>query len=223
MKYQEELSFWDNWFKDKGGEFSKAYNDRLNPDLEVGVDLKNLLRFYDVDENFRILDAGSGPVTSLGKKLNGKKLNITATDILGDEYREMYESHSYTPLVPVETCSFFDLSKVFGRESFDFVYSRNSLDHCDDPLKAIVELCLVCKKTGMVYLKNEVREATRANGQGLHKWDFYSLSGDLIVENYITKENTSLKDYILNSCETHLFSEIGVTETDGWVITTISR
>lgn len=80
-----------------------------------------------------ILDAGAGPVSSLGKVYKGVRLNNKAVDFLADECPELYRKYNCETTVPTEKGRFLTLSDDLGESRFDLVYSRNSLEHCEDP------------------------------------------------------------------------------------------
>ena len=127
-----------------------------------------------------MLDVGSGPATVLGGVLNGKPIDITAVDPLANQYMELYGTHAITPLVKPIFGEGENLSQVVNGK-FDFVYSRNALDHSYDPMKAIQGMIDVCADDGVVFFENVVNEGYNENYKGLHQWNFMHASGDLVI------------------------------------------
>lgn len=165
----DELKFWFSWFSSKGLDWPEDYANRLNPDKEVQDSIANFL----VSGKERILDVGSGPLTVIGKKFNGKKLDITACDALGQQYKELFFKFNIKPLVDVLTCEMEQLTDIFDFNLFDIVYAQNCVDHSYDPFAGIEQMLHVAKPGGLVLLFHELNEAENENYQGLHQWNFY--------------------------------------------------
>lgn len=128
----------------------------------------------------RVLDVGSGPATVLGGILNGKPIDITAVDPLANQYNELYSTHGITPLITPIYGEGENLQQVVNGK-FDFVYSRNALDHSYDPMRAIQGMIDVCAEGGVVFFENVVNEGYNENYKGLHQWNFMHASGDLVI------------------------------------------
>lgn len=214
---EEELKFWDNWFLEKGGIYSHEYQRRLNPNLEFEKYLSPYLSGLNLT-TAKILDAGAGPVSCLGKIHHNIRLNITAADALASHYNELYKKHKYNPVLPTVFGDFLNLSKSFGENVFDFVYSRNSLDHCANPINGIFQLIQVCKPGKYIFFENAEAEATREKGTGLHQWDFLAEDNDLIIQNYLDKKKISLKE----TCK-ELTDSISVGIAESWIKVEIKK
>jgi SAM-dependent methyltransferase len=146
----------------------------------AGIDIAPLHLHEFLTSGQRVLDVGSGPATVLGGVLNGTPINITAVDPLANQYMELYSAHEITPLVKPIYGEGERLSQIVSGK-YDFVYSRNALDHSYDPMKAIQEMIEVCADGGVVFFENVVNEGYNENYKGLHQWNFMHASGDLVI------------------------------------------
>ncbi|MBU1053733.1 MAG: class I SAM-dependent methyltransferase [Proteobacteria bacterium] len=71
---------------------------------------------------------------------------------------------------------------------FDIVYSRNSLDHCHDPIKGLDQMISVTKPGGYVVIEGIRNEAIHENWIGMHNFNFDTDdTGDFIISNKIKK------------------------------------
>lgn len=175
----EELDFWKQWFDTKGLIYPPDFINRQNPDLEIEDEFKVL--FGDLLPGMKILDAGCGPLTILGKKYNGIKLDITCTDILANEYNKLMDDINFVPLIKPLCVGFEELSEYFGDIKFDFIHAVNCIDHSYDPIASISGLLSALKPNGFLYIRHLVNEANRGSFNGLHKWNFYVENGDFII------------------------------------------
>ena len=161
--------------------------------LELGVELDNIdfrLDFTSEIQDFikpyispgsKILDVGSGLISSLGLNANGEELDITAVDILADEYNKYLDECNL--ITPIETIkgSFESIVEQFGENTFDFVHYRNSLDHCARPILALWNMIRVCKTGGYIFVQVVENEATSTGYKGLCQWDFCIINGKLLL------------------------------------------
>jgi SAM-dependent methyltransferase len=135
-----------------------------------------------VQNDARILDVGAGPLTWLGKKHEGKSINITAIDPLADEYDRILEKYRIHPLVRTEKLAAENLMERFPADSFGLVFARNCIDHSFDPEKAILQMINVVETGGYVLLEHRPNEAENENYSGLHQWNFsMSPEGNFLI------------------------------------------
>lgn len=148
----------------------------------AGIDIApQRLRQYLIPGK-KILDVGSGPICNLGRLLDGFPLDVKAVDPLAHEYeKHLHALHLY-PLVPVEYARAEELSSHVC-EKYDFIYSRNALDHSSDPIKCIHEIIKVLAPGGMALLENVINEGLRQGYQGMHFWNFMPADGNLVIWN----------------------------------------
>ncbi len=170
--------------------FIKNLNVNLfcNPDSEIQDYIKNLLRIND-SSTIKILDVGAGPVTMLGKKLNGKLIDITAVDPLAEKYNELLNKNHINPPVRTQVGYAEKLTEKYEENSFDIVHAINSLDHCFNPLRAMKQMLSVVKKGSYVVLYHSINEGKKHNYSGLHQWNFYEDSGNFYISNSKMKLN----------------------------------
>jgi ubiquinone/menaquinone biosynthesis C-methylase UbiE len=128
-----------------------------------------------------ILDAGSGPFTTLGAEVDDIFVDIVACDILADEYIAMMEARDILPWNLVEQENMECLS--YGDGIFDIVHCQNALDHTENPREALKEMLRVCKRDGWIYLKHYPNVGDRHNYTGSHHWNLCVFEGDCKVWN----------------------------------------
>lgn len=153
-----------------------------NPDSEIQDYIKNLINVTD-GTTIKILDVGAGPVTMLGKKWNGRKIEITAIDPLADRYNEILKKNNIHPPVITKVGYAEKLTEQFDENYFDIVHAINSLDHCFNPVKAIEEMLKVVRKNSYVVLYHSINEGKKHNYSGLHQWNFYEEDGNFYISN----------------------------------------
>jgi ubiquinone/menaquinone biosynthesis C-methylase UbiE len=189
-----EINFWNRWAATKGIHWKDEYLYRINPNSEVTGFFKEVLQTVDVNENYKILDVGAGPITILGKFYNGIKLNITAVDALAESFNNINWQDN-KPEIITQYCETEKLSETFEENSFDLVHARNTLDHHYDVLKAFKNMLYVTKKGGLIIISHTENEANNNKWDGLHKWNFFLKDEDMKIQNlegiYSLKETIS--------------------------------
>lgn len=183
----DELEFWDNWFKTKGAEWPDDYKFRLDKNSEI----KEPLSRYIFSGSEKIIDCGCGPLTIVGKYWKGKKLNIKACDALALEYEKLFSKYDIDPIIYPFWSKMEELTEYYDDDTFDIVYAQNSVDHSDCPVISIGEMIKICKPKGFVILFHEVNEGENENYKGLHQWNFSERNGDFIIWNKISEINIS--------------------------------
>jgi len=215
-----EIEFWDSYFATKGLQWADSYEMRFDPDLPLQSRPVALL---PPQIEINILDVGAGPHTFLGKKHEGKQLNITAVDPLADEYELIFDKYQIPP-APVKTRKLAgeELTTLFDRSTFDFVVARNCIDHSYSPEIAILQMVDIVKSGSYVLLEHRENEAVNANYLGLHQWNFsMSPEGDFIISSKFDTVNMTRKyaDYFSITCEI-----VNEPDDDGeWLITRILK
>jgi 4-amino-4-deoxy-L-arabinose transferase-like glycosyltransferase/SAM-dependent methyltransferase len=178
----DEIHFWENFFAGGGGEWAGELAQRLDP---ASPFKPNQRRWIDARPGARleILDVGAGPLTCLGKTIEGCEVHIAAVDPLAGEYDRILNQHNIHPPVPTIAGQAEKLVDQFGENRFDMVFSRNALDHSADPIVGIRQ-CLRAAKPGChVVLMNFLNEAQSQNYQGLHQWNFDNRDGRFVIWN----------------------------------------
>jgi SAM-dependent methyltransferase len=171
-RLQTELNYWKDQIRRQDSKAWHAeYASRLDPDAPLqDVIARHLDRTVEVN---RILDVGSGPLTSINRKCDSCKVSITAVDPLADFFNELLARHGITPPVPAVEGWGERLTERFGENQFEIAYSRNAVDHSYDPIKCIDEMIKVTKRNGYVIVEMNERAGSIEEWRGLHQWDFF--------------------------------------------------
>jgi hypothetical protein len=177
----DEYAFWENALRDQGRNWSvEEYRARMDPNLELQSYLKELID-APVGSVVRILDVGAGPLTRVGRRWEGRQLEIIPVDPLADQYDAVLKKLEITPPVRTRFGHGERLLEYFRENSFDLAYASNSLDHSYDPIAAIGQMLAVVKAQCFVYLWHFSNVGVEANYHGLHQWNFDVQRGDLTV------------------------------------------
>lgn len=137
----------------------------------------------DLDGPIRILDAGSGPLTTIATHWPGKEVELFATDVLGDEYRQILTELGIEAPYPPAQCGFEELPKRFPNDYFDFANAANCLDHCADPISAVRAIVAVLKPGRVLRLHHHYDVGEMQRYRGLHQWNLNHEEGDVVVWN----------------------------------------
>jgi SAM-dependent methyltransferase len=161
-----EVAFWKGWFDRDDANL----DERLNPELtnQVVLDCLSQIPTNDVS----ILDVGAGPLSTLGSRMPGRVVRLTAVDPLADHYNRILRERGISPPVQTIGCAGEDLLARFGRESFDITFSENALDHALHPASIIQQMWSLIRPGGFVILIHNRNEAERESYSGLHQWNF---------------------------------------------------
>lgn len=161
-------------------QWPQDFHERFNPNQPIQ---DHVATYIDRIEGnpVRILDVGSGPITKLGKKHPSRQLEITATDLLANEYDRLFSELGVEPLVRTVFADAERLEGQFGQNAFDIIHGQNSIDHTSNPLRAIEQMLAVCKPLGYVILYHAENEGQREQYQQLHQWNFTCENGDFII------------------------------------------
>ena len=132
------------------------------------------------------LDIGCGPVSVLRWGVLQGLLRVTGVDPLLDMYRIILERHGLDGL-PAIACQrelniyAEELASALPPESFDIVFTRNAIDHVEDPVAVIgqAEACL--RPGGLLVLDFHTREGSRQGWEQLHQFDLYLDETDQLV------------------------------------------
>jgi len=211
-----ELGFWDAYFRTKGLQWADSYGIRLDPDFPLQPRPAALL---PPQSEVHILDVGAGPLTYLGKKTEGKQINITAVDPLALEYDNILSKYQVIPIIRTQKLAAEELTKRFPPNSFDLVFARNCIDHSYDPQRAILQMIKVVKSGGYVLLEHTPNEADNENYDGLHQWNFsMSANGHFLIGSRSKQVDITGKfaEHCTMTCEM-------VVDQGDWLITRIRK
>jgi ubiquinone/menaquinone biosynthesis C-methylase UbiE len=169
----------------------------------------------------KVLDVGAGPLTYLGKRINGTTIDLISVDIVANVFNKLLEKHKIEPIIRTQKCSAETLTKMFASNSFDLVFARNCIDHSYNPEKAILQMLEVVKKDCYVLMEHRLNEGITEKYSGLHQWNFfYNEKGDFIIGSRTDQVNITEK--YKNNCE--IKCEMASEGNDGdWLITRIRK
>lgn len=187
-----ELNYWKDQIRRQDSEaWLTEYATRLDPDAPLqDVIAKHIDRTVKVN---RILDVGSGPLTSINRKCGFCEMSITAVDPLADFYNEVMAARGITPPVRAEPGWGERLTEQFGENQFDITYSRNAVDHSYDPIKCIDEMIKVTKKNRYVIVEVNERAGSLERWGGLHQWDFFVARTTPLFQRHLFVEGKSIE------------------------------
>jgi hypothetical protein len=124
-----------------------------------------------------ILDVGAGPATNIGTFAPGKAVEVVAVDPLAHVYDHIIANAATAtgragPPIRSQFAFAEDLSSRFAANTFDVVTCTNALDHAIEPAWGILEMLMVTREGGKIYLGHTQNEAVRENYCGFHQWNF---------------------------------------------------
>ena len=200
----KEIEFWENALRAPASHWIKSeYQKRLDPHLELQEDLKRLVDSAP-GNTVRIIDVGAGPLTHLGKKWDGRVLELFPVDPLANEYKEILTRLKICPPVITEMGDGENLLGQFQANFFDLACAFNSLDHCKNPLLAVRNMLAIVKPNCFVHIQHFRNEGLEAGYAGLHQWNFDVKEGDMILDNGINVHyslKAEFKNKALVECE----------------------
>lgn len=144
----------------------------------------------DFNEKLKLIDVGSGPVTSYFDKIDINAWEILTVDPLAKVYNKLNRKYNKDYLIECIEGTGEQINEIFDKNSFHLVLSQNAIDHSMMPQKFLNNLVYICKPGGFIYLSGFVKEGTAANWLGLHKHDLYVIDKHI----YWTNWNDTAKD-----------------------------
>ena len=163
-----ELAFWRRWLTEPL--FDKLRSARL-------AEMNDFPRYY-IDqterapgERVRVLDVGSGPISTLGDAADGYDVELVCVDALGVQYNALLDEYGFTNLPRIIPLKGEDVESRFGPASFDIVHTANALDHFEDPFLAFEKMYAVCRTGGALIVISVENEGEHQKYLGLHQWN----------------------------------------------------
>jgi len=129
----------------------------------------------------RVADIGAGSICTVGNKWDGVEVQMYPSDLLADEYNQLWVDAKKKLLIPIEKQDMEALTYPAG--SFDIVHCVNALDHCEHPDQAIKEMIRVCNPGGWVYLRHRQNEGEHQKYAGFHQWNIDLIDGECVFWN----------------------------------------
>jgi SAM-dependent methyltransferase len=181
---EDEISYWRSSFHRFRRVGDGHIENLLNPDLPLQKQFVDCIESYrhPSSEIVRILDVGCGPLSTLGKRASFE-VEVVGIDPLAAQYSALLmECGVISPHRSVAGLG-EELLQLFDKESFDFVHSRNALDHCNDPRIVISNMLKVAKPGAKIFINVCQNEAENAAYSGFHRWNFDDFHGRIIIWN----------------------------------------
>ena len=137
----------------------------------------------DFNEDLKLIDVGSGPVTSFFEYLDITAWKIITVDPLAKLYNYLNKKYRINyPHKCIEGTGEC-LDELFDQNSFHLVISQNAMDHAISPQEFINKLYYVLKPGGFMYLSGFVNVGTREKWTGLHQHNLYVVGDHLFWTN----------------------------------------
>jgi ubiquinone/menaquinone biosynthesis C-methylase UbiE len=174
--------------------------------------LKNIIESLKDDfEIIRCLDVGSGPRSVFYSNYfdNKDNFDLVAVDPLAQFYKRL--QNKYFQNYEINSIPGFGeiLKKIFPKNYFNVIYSRNAIDHSQSPKKFFDNIYDILKKGGFIILIGFINEGTHQNWSGLHKWDISLEKRNLMLSN----QNGVINYNITNNYKMKMISK-KITETE---------
>ncbi len=141
--------------------------------------LPYIQRFQGPDKRqVETLDIGCGPISVLRWGVLQGVLRVTGVDPLLDMYRMILQRHGLDGLPAIACQRALNiyaeaLASVLPPESFDIVFTRNAIDHVEDPIAVISQAEACLRPGGILVLDFHTREGSRQGWEQLHQFDLY--------------------------------------------------
>ena len=194
-----EVEFWRKWLTTKGMFWPEDYRARFDPGRVLDGHLAPYVDRVDGD-HVRILDVGSGPLTKLGKTHPSKRLEITATDLLANDYDRLLAELGVVPPVRTVHADAERLVDRFGACAFDVVHAQNCIDHTADPHRAIDQMVAVTRPGGYVVMYHAENEGKREQYNQLHQWNFTCEDGAFVIRDRMER-TVNVTERLAASCD----------------------
>ena len=198
-----EKAYWDRFLRHREED---QLTRELDPDRPLARGLWALVEQVPTDP-VTILEVGAGPIATVGFSHSKRRLQVTPTDALADEYNRMLRRRGKAPPVPTIYADAERLTAQFGANAFNIVYAANCVDHMRDPLRAIREMVNVARPGGFVVMEHLVDEGVQQDYSGLHQWNMRAENGRPILWNRLQRHD--LADLLAPSCDVRATVEEG--------------
>jgi len=215
MGIAEEVAFWDDFMKTRGGQWGDDFNERFDANLPLQSYLAELVA-APKGATICILDVGAGPLTFVGRQSPDWKIEITPVDPLASAYDQILAHYHLVPPVRTLNIAAEDVQANFPPNHFDLATARNTLDHAFDPASAIEQMIAVTKPGGKVHLAHHIDEASHNENHGLHQWNFRIVNGAFVIENHGRTVNMDERLRPLGKVQNIVFDE-------KWLVTIITK
>lgn len=183
-RYEDEIVYWSRVFAKWRAEGDKYLDSKLNPETHVDARIAGVFQKHFPDlPRVGVLDVGCGPLSVVGKRWGDKRVDVLGVDPLADVYKHILKKEGVQPPHLLLKGMGENADKVVAGRKFDYVHSRNALDHAEDAPLAVKSMAACVRKGGVFDLEIFVEEAIRAGYSGLHRWNFTPLADQVAIWN----------------------------------------
>jgi SAM-dependent methyltransferase len=228
--FREELAHWERELSPRA-QFPEAMRRRLDPALRrlewpawIEPHLETVRGRFQAPRP-RVLEVGSGPLSTLAWGQEAGALDAVAADPLADAYRGLLDRHGIAfPLAP-RAVEGEALDRAFDRGSFHLVYARNSLDHVRDVHRCFEAIASVLAPGGRLCVEGPSWEGMRQSYDGLHGFDFSARAGALRCTDRTGRERLDLASLPLRTValEPRDSAPFRREEPPGWFLVAFER
>ena len=177
------------------GSISKKYLEKINPERQQASFPKEILPYIENQHKRlgripRVLDVGSGPVSLLAFGHKNNLIELTATDILANDYKNLLNVYGHSSAmegIDMVNSTAEGLPATFNDMKFDIIYCNNALDHTDSPKASLAAMSEITDKGGYIIISGRQREGTKEGWDGIHMHDLF------LKDNILYREGKSEK------------------------------
>jgi SAM-dependent methyltransferase len=197
LGFAAERGFWGKWMSTAGGifalDFARRFNETSVTDPWIIDNLRSCVNMnvHMDKKKVYVLDVGSGPATTIGRRNQYFNIEVFATDPLAPVYDQLLKEHDLSPPIRTQYAMVENLSSAFSPNFFDLVHMKNALDHCQDPLKGIQQMLSVVRTSCAVFLTHSRNEAEKEKYVGFHQWNFDMEEGSFIIWRKAVRHNVT--------------------------------
>lgn len=186
--YPSEVLFWKDEVATEGAVYWDYYKKRIAIKEFTCSRLNMVLSDGDI-----VLDVGCGLCSQYGKSIDNGEINLVGVDPFATFYNKInnkyYEENDIKERAKIEFGMFELLSYEFGENHADYILIDNAMDHCIDPVAALVECLKTLKIGGILSTCHHINEAYMTIYSDLHQWNIYAdETGEFVIwnkDNYI--------------------------------------
>ncbi|WP_296817180.1 methyltransferase domain-containing protein [Brevundimonas sp.] len=179
---EDEMAYWEKVFNEHAVTPSGYLTAKLSPATPLP---QQIFRAVDGDQRkpsdvVKILDVGCGPLSVIGTSAPFS-VALTGVDPLSEHYDRLLSKHNLKrPHKSVPGLA-EELTRILLNQKFDYIYSRNALDHSQDPRIAIREMLALAKVGTQIHINVCENEAVNAAYSGFHQWNFTSIDDRVAI------------------------------------------
>ena len=211
-----ENSFWEYTFRYKNRLKSLLSWSNLNSTLCLPAwDAMSFLSSLSQPKPI-ILDVGCGMSYATGNlDPQLRPLNIHYVDALANYFNSI--KNKYQPSLPnIEFGMMEYIGAFYPNHNISLIIIQNALDHCSNPMKAILEALDALHIGGCLYLNHHPNEAEHEHYRGFHKFN-------ICVDDNLHLLIWNQSEHIIVDDEVRSFATMSCTEKEGNPIAILTK